>query len=355
MPIYVNGELVLYGFVGDSFWNDGFTSLEVLQALATHGPENDLTVRLNSGGGGAFEGMAIYNALNAHKGKVTIKVDAIAASAASIIALAGDDIVMRAGSEMMIHDPSGGTFGTAAEHEKTAASLNKLAEQMVSLYAARSGKDAEEVREIMLEETWLTAEEAVEAGFATEAEEAKAKQVTAFDYRIYAHAPARLTALSEKKGWSFDRPVNLIAASPASTSQEETTEMADNPTAAEATVDAAKITADVEAATMARIDGILASKEAEGREAQARHFAFKTKLSVEDAVAALALAPIAAPAAATDPAPSAPEAAAEASYEASRTRASGQAAPDAQNAQNAGAADWSAAIKRAGKSRNGGS
>lgn len=349
MPVYVNGELVLYGFVGDSYWREGFTSMEVLQALADHGTNKDLTVRLNSGGGYAFEGMAIYNALHAHKGEVTVKIDAIAASAASVIALAGDKIVMRAGSELMIHDPSGATFGTAADHDKTASALNKLADQMGALYAARSGKPAEDVRQIMKDETWFSADEAVEAGFADEAEEAKAKQATAFDYRIYSKAPERLVALAEKNGWSFDQEINRIAASAAPTSQEEI-DMADENGADGNSAATEKATADAVSAAVAaaneRIQAILGSEESKGREEQARHFAFNTGLSAEAAIEALKVAPVASTTGGADDADTADPAA----YEAGRMRASGQAQPDGSAAPDK--PNWTAAIKRAGKQRN---
>ena len=94
MSVLVDGELVLYGFVGDSFWGDGFTASEVIDALAELGRDADVTVRLNSGGGYTDDGIAIFNTLTAHRGKVEIVVDAMAASAASVIAMAGDTVTM---------------------------------------------------------------------------------------------------------------------------------------------------------------------------------------------------------------------------------------------------------------------
>ncbi|WP_420415117.1 head maturation protease, ClpP-related [Roseibium sp.] len=290
MPVYVNGELVLYGFVGDDFWREGFTSTEVLEALAEHGTENDLPVRLNSGGGLAFEGLAIYNALQAHQGKVTITVDAIAASAASIIAMAGDEIIMRAGSEMMIHDPSGVTFGTAEDHEKAKTALDKLGSQMASIYAARSDNNAEDVRQTMKDETWLTADESVAAGYADSAEAAKAKPVSAFDYRIYSNAPDRLVALSLEKGWSLPTAVSRSAASAASTGQQETI-MPDKTKADDKAAETDKLKADVAAETKERIKAITGLAEAEGRGALASHLAFNTEMDVEAAKATLATAP----------------------------------------------------------------
>ena len=135
MPVMVNGELVLYGFVGDNFWDMGFTAKEVLDALAEHGRTEDITVRINSGGGYVDDGIAIFNALKAHAGKVTVVVDSLAASSASIIAMAGDERIMRTGALMMIHDPQGGVWGTAADMEKFAKVVEKQAESLASIYA----------------------------------------------------------------------------------------------------------------------------------------------------------------------------------------------------------------------------
>ncbi|MEJ8474463.1 head maturation protease, ClpP-related [Roseibium algae] len=323
MPVYVNGELVLYGFVGDSLWREGFTSNEVLQALAEHGSDEDLSVRINSGGGYAFEGQAIYNALYAHKGKVTVYVDAIAASAASIIAMAGDEIVMRAGSEMMIHDPSGLTFGTADEHEKAKTALDKLGSQMASVYAARSEKKTDDVRQVMKDETWFTAEEAVASGYADKADVAKAKPVSAFDYRIYSNAPGHLVALSSDKGWSLSSAVSLNAASVAPTGQQETP-MADQTGAKEKPSDTETVKAAAAADTKARIKEITSLDEAKGRGEMANHIAFETDMDVVAAKAMLAAAP---------KVPEASEQSQEqdganpAAYEAERLRSSSQSMP----------------------------
>ncbi|MFG1410294.1 head maturation protease, ClpP-related [Xanthobacter sp. VTT E-85241] len=194
--LLVDGEMVLYGPVGGVFWDDeiGFTARDVLHTLA--GVEGDIPVRLNSGGGNAWDGIAIYNALLAHDGKVTIIVDAIAASAASIIAMAGKEIVMRGGALMMIHDASANSSGTADDHEKSAEMLRKLDSQMAGIYARRTGADREEVAGLMTAETWLTSADAVERGFATSSDEAAAADATAsaYDYRLYAHAPEHLRA-----------------------------------------------------------------------------------------------------------------------------------------------------------------
>jgi ATP-dependent protease ClpP protease subunit len=194
----VGGELVLYGSVGD-LWGDGsgFSARDVLEALAEHGEAN-LTVRLNSGGGLAWDGVAIYNALRSHPGKVTISIDGIAASAASVIAMAGSDIIMRSGASMMIHDPSAVTMGPASDHRKSADTLDKLGDRIASIYAEKTGNSVEEMRSLMLAETWMDAEEAVAFGFATRSEEAAAAPVASFDYAAYAKAPEHIVQAGQR-------------------------------------------------------------------------------------------------------------------------------------------------------------
>lgn len=187
--LLINSQIYLYGDVGDPWgWGDGFTPEDVAQALVAHGT-GDVTVRINSGGGIATDGMAIYSLLKAHTGKVTIAIDGVAASAASLIAMAGDAREMRVGSMMMIHDPSGVTRGTAETHEQAAEFLHKLADNYAAVYAAACGMDAKEVRKLMLATTWLTADEAVEQKFATAKIQEPASAMAAFDYRVYANAP----------------------------------------------------------------------------------------------------------------------------------------------------------------------
>jgi len=186
-----NGEILLYGNVGETWFGEGFTPEQVAAALAELGP-GPVTVRINSGGGGAFDGVAIYSLLKAHAGDVTIAIDGIAASAASLIAMSGDQIGMRRGAMMMIHDAAGVTFGDASAHEKSAETLNKLSEQYAGVYAVRSGKDQAAVRALMRAETWLSADEAVDEGFATNVLDDAAAAVARFDYSLYARAPVDL-------------------------------------------------------------------------------------------------------------------------------------------------------------------
>lgn len=194
MSILNGSTLTLYGVVSaeKDDARPSFSALEIRQALDEHGP-GDIAVNLNSGGGVALEGLAIYNALSAHQGRVIVTVDAIAASAASLIAMAGDRIIMRDGALMMIHDPSTITSGTSRELRKTAAHLDILASQFCAIYARRSGKPEKEVCDLMIAETWMAADEAVQMGFATEKAKAPATLTFAeFDYRKYRKTPSSL-------------------------------------------------------------------------------------------------------------------------------------------------------------------
>ena len=125
-----------------------------------------VTVHINSPGGSVTDALAIYHVLRKHPGRVTAIVDGLAASAATIVMLAADEVVMAEHSLLMVHNPWTSVAGGADEMRKTADTLDKAAGEMVSLYAERTGRDSEAVASIMNAETWFNAYEAVEAGFA---------------------------------------------------------------------------------------------------------------------------------------------------------------------------------------------
>jgi ATP-dependent protease ClpP protease subunit len=123
-------------------------------------------LRLNSPGGSVFDAVAIHNAIKRHEGTVTVWIDGIAASAASYIAMAGDEIVMPENAFLMIHDPAGLVMGTAEDMRAMAEALDKVKGSLVSGYAAKSGRTPEEVSALMAAETWFDASDAVAQGFA---------------------------------------------------------------------------------------------------------------------------------------------------------------------------------------------
>jgi|UPI000345BFB5 ATP-dependent Clp protease protease subunit len=232
MTVLVNGsEIVLSGTVGDLYWDECFTASDVILALAQVGRGQDVTIRLNSGGGIATEGAAIHSAIAAHGGRKTIVVEGIAASAASVIAMAGDDVVMSPGALMMVHDPSGFTFGTVDDHEKQIVALTALATAMAGIFAEKTGKSADEVRADMRAEIWMTPEEAVAGGYAdrvlTRASGADPEpQPTAFDYRHFEHPPERLVALSDRRAWT--NRARPTAAAPAASPRQKENPMAND-------------------------------------------------------------------------------------------------------------------------------
>lgn len=188
-------ELLLYGTVGSSWWDEEFfTAKTVRDALA--GMSGPLTVRINSGGGIATEGQAIYAALRGYAGTVDIVVEGVAASAASLIAMAGHTITMSPGAIMMIHDPAQDWLserGTSDAHRKAADALDVIANAYAGIYARQSGKTVEDARSVMKAETYYDGPAALAAGFATAVDEdGEETEPAAFDYRIYQHAPERL-------------------------------------------------------------------------------------------------------------------------------------------------------------------
>lgn len=147
-----------------------------------------ISLRLNSPGGEVFDGIAIMNALKNHDAEVTVYVDGLAASIASVIAMAGDHIVMAPNATMMIHDALSLQIGNAADMRKVADLLDKASDNIASVYATRAGGDASKWRNAMQEETWYSAEEAVEAGLADEVAGSASKAKNNWDFSIYNYA-----------------------------------------------------------------------------------------------------------------------------------------------------------------------
>lgn len=162
-------ELLVYGQIGASFWDDeSVTAKSVVDQLAALPKSTkNITVKINSFGGSLADGLAIYNALKSAKQTVRCVVDGVAMSAASLIAMAGDTVEMPATSIMMIHAPSSSCYGNAAEMRKAAAVLDKFADAMVSAYTSKSGKSEADIKALLDgEDHFYTGAEAVAAGFA---------------------------------------------------------------------------------------------------------------------------------------------------------------------------------------------
>ncbi|MBW0450850.1 head maturation protease, ClpP-related [Paraburkholderia phenoliruptrix] len=159
-------SISIYDSIGDNWEGTGITAKRVSAALRNIGAR-DLTVNVNSPGGDFFEGVAIYNLLREHKAKVTVNVMGIAASAASVIAMAGDEILMGDGAFLMIHNAWTVAIGNRHDIAQAAEVLAPFDAAMAKVYSQRAGISEAEAAALMDKETWIGAEQAVADGFAT--------------------------------------------------------------------------------------------------------------------------------------------------------------------------------------------
>lgn len=168
------GELILYGDISAStWWGDEITPQQFKSDLDALGDIENLNIFINSGGGDVFAGQAIHSMLKRHAAFKTVYIDGLAASIASVIAMVGDKIVMPKNASMMIHNAWAITTGNKDDLRKMADDLEKVDAGIVATYVEKTGLDEAEVIELMDAETWFTAAEAVEKGFADEMEDAK--------------------------------------------------------------------------------------------------------------------------------------------------------------------------------------
>lgn len=171
-------EMTIYGIIGDYYWEDSVSASDIDNALKSI--SGDIVIHLNSPGGDAFDGIAICNRLKKHDGKVTIHVDGWACSAASVIAMAADELIMGLGSMLMIHEASSFVWGTKTEMRKEADVLDELEEGIIDIYMTKANVSREEIRNMVDAETWFSAQKAVDIGFATStsATNGKDKEIT---------------------------------------------------------------------------------------------------------------------------------------------------------------------------------
>lgn len=155
----------IYDVIGEDYWTGGFTAKRMAAALRTIG-KADVTVKINSPGGDLFEGIAIYNLLREHPARVTVDVMGMAASAASIIAMAGDDIRMGLGTFMMVHNGWSIVIGNRHDLRAAADLFEEFDAAIADIYQARTGLDRKAVEKLMNDETYMSASTAVEKGFA---------------------------------------------------------------------------------------------------------------------------------------------------------------------------------------------
>lgn len=206
----------------------GVSAKEFADALDELGDDvGEIRLHINSPGGEVFEGIAILNALRNHDAKVTTVVDGLAASAASFIAMAGDEVIMGRNAELMIHDAWGICIGNAEDMRDLAGRLDHLSDNIASVYAEKAGGGVAAWREHMLTETWYSAEEAVEAGLADRVQTAKSTKtkntfdLSVFNYGGRAEAPAPTPVSDPGTSESADNAADEAAAQAAAVSAAE--------------------------------------------------------------------------------------------------------------------------------------
>lgn len=185
------GEIWLYDQIGASFWGDGITAKSFQKELTALGKVTAIDLRINSPGGDVFDGFAIYNMLAQHPATVDVYVDGVAASIASIIAMAGNKIRMARNSLMMIHNPQGVAIGDENEMDRVKALLKQVKGNLTATYVDRTGNKADKVEAWMSDETWFTADAAVDHGFA-DAVIAEQAVSACFDLSPFRNAPQAL-------------------------------------------------------------------------------------------------------------------------------------------------------------------
>lgn len=181
-------------YIYDEIGGNGITALNVVDELSK--AEGDLEVHINSGGGSVSQGIAIYNAIKQYDGQVVVYVDGLAASIASIIAMAGDKLIMAEGSLMMVHEVWTQLAGNASDLRKEAEVLDKHTDTILDIYEANTPLSRDEIQQMLAAETWLTADEALELGIADEIA-GEAKLAASIDLSRFQNAPAAIENLIE--------------------------------------------------------------------------------------------------------------------------------------------------------------
>jgi len=186
------GEVYLYGAIGASWYGEGVTAKQFAKDLKELGNVSGIDLRINSEGGSVPEAEAIYTHLVEHKASVTAHIDGMAASAASFIAMAGDEILISDSGFVMIHDARMLEYGTADDFRRAADLLERTTEKITQKYANRTKNDTAKIREWMKAETWFIGEEAVKNGFADKVVENLKVAASVRDPSRYRNLPAML-------------------------------------------------------------------------------------------------------------------------------------------------------------------
>lgn len=230
-----SAEIFIYGDIGESWFGESVTAAEFVKEIAAL-EADEITVRINSYGGSVTDGIAIYNAILRHPAAVTVEIDGIAASIASLIAMAGDTVNIAENALLMVHAPWGGMHGNAAEMRQYADLLDKYADAMTSSYARKTGQDIDTIQALLKDgaDHWYDAAEAVAFGFA-DGTTAAMPIAAAFDLSRYGSLPVAAGVFSRGGiiGSEITYPASPIAAAAALTAKEQHMPTPANPAATE--------------------------------------------------------------------------------------------------------------------------
>ena len=196
-------EIWIYEMIGEDFWSGGGTTAKDFQKELSEIKASQIDLHINSPGGDVFDGITIYNLIKQHSANVTTYIDGLAASIASVIALAGDEIFMAENALMMIHNPYGMAMGDAAEMRKTADLLDVVRDSISKAYISKTEQPEPDIFALMDAETWMTADDAAELGFIDDVTEkmdmaACAKFVPIMSKAGFKHVPTFAAKDAEK-------------------------------------------------------------------------------------------------------------------------------------------------------------
>ncbi|MEW6462943.1 MAG: head maturation protease, ClpP-related [Pseudomonadota bacterium] len=204
-----DNSISIFDVIGQDYWTgEGVTAKRIAGALRAIG-EDDVVVNVNSPGGDMFEGLAIYNLLREHQGHVTVKILGVAASAASIIAMAGDEVQIARAGFLMIHNAWTYAAGNRHDFRAYADYLEPFDAAMADVYVARSGQDAKAIERMMDGETWIGGSKAIDQGFADTL--LASDEVAAGDERPAALAVRRVENALRASGMPRSEAVRLIS------------------------------------------------------------------------------------------------------------------------------------------------
>lgn len=197
------GEIFLYDEIGDGFFG-GISAKQFADDLSALGKIDNINLRVNSPGGDVFQGLAIYNTLKRNPANVVVDIDGMALSIASIICMAGDEIRMASNAMFMIHDPWTFVGGTAEDLRTKADLMDQVKENLVNTYAARAKLDADEIAQLMADETWMQSSDALYHGFIDSVTD-EIEMAAGFNLSRFKHAPKSLSNSGKRPGANMYR------------------------------------------------------------------------------------------------------------------------------------------------------